>query len=450
MRLLMILLIGVLTTCDILGRNFGLGPGLSLKNAMLYVLALSLFFRFALAGGIRIRLAVINVCFAVWIGYALITWLIAAVLIQYHGYEAIQSAIALKSTLIDSALFFFTVFYGVREEKDFRIVMKALAVALCVASVASLTDVTGITHFGVQIGNQGGETDRLFGAFGHANETGALMVCLLPAVAAIAASTYGVRRMLWYASAATSLAVLILTVSRGAFLGMFVGYAAAAYICRRFVSVSRMLAWGVAGVLVVGLVIGLLTMMLPETASLLANRVFGHSASFDVGEISSGRTVIWAMAIDRMMSYPVTLLTGFGWNAYSVMPFIYALHNQYLDQWFNLGVIGVAVLVIILGYSVLVARRAAEVSEPPMRNYMVAFVFGMLALMVAIFFCGLSKPWPYIWIYTGLSLRGALICLDGARAPQESVVSSAPSAAPAAPVTARALRIPVGDHRHPA
>jgi O-antigen ligase len=412
MRWLFVVLISVLTVSDIAGRNPGLGPGLSLKNALLYLIALALFFRLALGGQLRMRLPVIHACFAIWIGYALLTWIAAALVIHYHGYDATQSAIALKSQLIDSALFCFTVFYGVQEESDFRVVMKALALALCVSSVATLTDVVGLTSLGTRIGTTGAEADRVFGAFGNANETGALIVCLAPAVVAVAMSSRGVWRLLWYAGAAASLAVLVLTVSRGAFLGLIIGYLGAVYVCRRFLSPSRVAAWVLIGSTVLVLAVGLVSLLQPRVAGVVTERIFGGSTTIDMGEVSSGRTAIWERAIQEMMSTPITLLTGFGWDVYSAMPFVYVTHNQYLDQWFNLGLLGVAVFVILLGYSILTARRAADVATEPLRGYMIAFTFGMLALAVAMFFANIYTTRPYLWIYVGLSMRAAVLVFD--------------------------------------
>jgi hypothetical protein len=38
---------------------------------------------------------------------------------------------------------------------------------------------------------------------------------------------------------------------------------------------------------------------------------------------------------------------------------------------------------------------------------MIALVFGMLGLAVSIFFDNMDKPWSYVWIYVGFSLRAA-------------------------------------------
>src|SRR5512146_1365802 len=105
MRLLFILLIGTLTASDILQTGMSLGPGLSVKNALLYPIALGLIFRMALTGRFRMRLPIVNGAFIIWISYAVLTWIACVTMIHYPGYDCLGTFIALTSLLIDSALF---------------------------------------------------------------------------------------------------------------------------------------------------------------------------------------------------------------------------------------------------------------------------------------------------------------------------------------------------------
>src|SRR5690242_4266880 len=104
MRWLFVLLVTLLIASDFLGHNPGLGPGLSLKNAMLYLIAMGLIFRMTLAGNFKLRMPGLHMAWGLWIGYAILTWLAAALVIHYRGYDVLQSAIGLKSDLIDSAI----------------------------------------------------------------------------------------------------------------------------------------------------------------------------------------------------------------------------------------------------------------------------------------------------------------------------------------------------------
>jgi hypothetical protein len=66
------------------------------------------------------------------------------------------------------------------------------------------------------------------------------------------------------------------------------------------------------------------------------------------------------------------------------------------------------------------ARAAIEVASAQFRPYMIAVVFGVVALAVNVFFTNLSKPWPYIWLYLGMSMKIAVEIL--ARGERRAVV----------------------------
>ena len=227
-------------------------------------------------------------------------------------------------------------------------------------------------------------------------------------------SSRGFSRLFWYAGAAATFTVYLLTVSRGAYVGLVVGYLWAAFLCRSLLPPARIASWILAGVTLAILAVGLVSLVEPQVAAAVTGRLFDNPAAMGIGEASSGRTGIWQRVLEEMMSYPVSLFTGFGWDVYATMPFVYVTHNVYLDQWFNLGLLGVAVYVIILWSSIATAKRTASLASVPMNRYMIAFVFGMVALSVAVMFTNLYTSPPYIWMYVGLTMRGAIFVLDKA------------------------------------
>ena len=425
MRWMFVLLVTLLIASDFSGHNPGLGPGLSVKNAFLYLMAMAIMFRMALAGDFKLRLPGLHMAWAMWLGYALLTFFAAWLVIHYRGYDVLQSAMLLKSDVIDSCIFCFVAFYGVRDQKDYRTVLYALMAAIGISSVLTLTDLVGLTGLGTKLGESGAEADRVFGAFGHANETGALLALMLPGTIALTMSTRGFWRLFWLGSSVATAAVFILTVSRGAYVGVAVGYPIAVLMFRNVIPPGRIAAWAFAGVILA--VIGAVVMAIadPRAAAAITDRVFGIG-TMGMSEASSGRTDIWAQAFAEMMANPVTLITGFGWNVYSTMPTIFAMHNTYLDQWFNLGLLGVATYVYIIYLTVRTAKEAAVQSLPPVRGEMIAFVFGMLGLAVSVFFGNLYTSKPYIWMYTGLTMRGAMFVLDKVTAREEAKRAPAP------------------------
>ena len=431
MRVLFVILIGILAASDILQTGMSLGPGLSVKNALLYPIALGLLFRMALTGRFRMRLPIVNAAFIVWISYGILTWIACITLVHYPGYSAKGTFIDLKSVLIDSALFFFVYFYGVEDEKEFLLVSKTLAFCIGVANLLTLADVAGVLHLGIEVGQGGVEADRVFGVFGHANDTAALIVCVLPMMIAVAISSRSLLRFFWYACAFASVAVLILTVSRAAYVGVAVGYGAAVWLCRRHLPTSRVVSWTVIGLTGVLLAAGLAVALIPEMQQVFAQRIFNQSMASSMSVASSGRTTIWMGAIDAMMSHPLTLLTGFGWDVYNTM-FVLVTHNYYLDQWFGLGLIGLFSFLTIEYQSVRTGKEAIAAASPPLRPYMIALVFGMLGLAVCLFFGNLDKPWSYVWVYLVFTLRAAADVIEKAErlAPQPVARASIGSIAP--------------------
>jgi O-antigen ligase len=425
MRWLFLLLIAVLAGSDILDKDMSLGFGLSPKNLLLYMIALAMFFRMAVVGGgPRMRMPGLHVAFATWVGYATVSFITCVLIIHYTSYDPKQSGIALKAALYDAALFLFTVFYAIRDEADFKVLTKALVGAIGLSSVLTLTDVIGVTHLGVRVGQSGVEADRVFGMFGHANETGALLVCLLPTMVAAALSSRGPGRLMWYVAVLTSLAVLVLTISRGAYVGFVVGYGIACVLCRKYLPVSRVVSWVMIGASTTVVLCIIVSLAVPNVGSVVVDRLVGQTSSFSLMEVSSGRTNIWSTTIGHMADEPLTFLTGFGWNVYATR-FVYVTHNYYLDLWFNLGLVGLLAFVAILYQGVMTARRAADHASPEMRRYMIAFVFGILGMAVSIMFVNLTRPWPYIWLYMGISLSAASTLLMDRQSMEEAQGASA-------------------------
>lgn len=406
MRWLIALLIMVLAVGDVLGLDMSLAPGLSVKNAFVYVVAVALLFRIVLEGESRLDLAIVHAWFVVLIGYAILTWLLAALVIEYRRYDLVDSAILLKAELLDAAVFFFACFHGVRNQRDIGVVLRAITLAVIAGNAVAITDVLGWTDFGLKVGERGEEAGRVFGTFGHANETATLIASMLPAMVGLAVLAHGVRKWVWIVGALVSAAVLLMTVSRGAYVGVVLGSALAAWLCRDVIPLRRVAAWAFAAVWVVALLVVAVSGLVGDV---LTERVLGSSGVIDVGTASSGRTDIWWALIERMMSTPVTLLTGYGWATYSTMPFRYAPHNHYLGLWFELGLVGLLAYVAIIVTCVRRARSALRSAGPQIRPLLVAFIFGISCLSVILVFAELTTPWLYIWAYIGVSMRATLI-----------------------------------------
>jgi hypothetical protein len=204
-------------------------------------------------------------------------------------------------------------------------------------------------------------------------------------------------------------------------MGLAMACAVGAYLYRHLVSYSRVVSWGLAA-----LVLMVVIVSLSPYAGLLTERMIGTTGAGDLGEASSGRSDIWLALLAKMIEFPVTFISGFGWDVYWSMPFMYSPHSHYLGLWFNLGLVGLFTGIYLLVTVTGSARRASLQAERPYRGHLVAFVLGAVAVSTAVFFVDLYKPWNYFWMYGGLVMRLAM-CVN-------EVPARVPERVPAVPL----------------
>lgn len=417
MKFLLALTLIVLMIADAFALDLSLGPGLSVKNAMLYLVAMGLAMRIVVQGRFRWSMPKLHIGFAILIGYAMLSVVFAGVISKLPGYEIRDAVISLKSNLIDLFLFFAVFYYGLQTKADALKMMSVMLAVVMFSSVITVGNVTGLVSIGtIEVSEQG----RVQGALGEQNQYGAFLVLFLPALfAAWAYARSFVMKAIWLFAAVISMGALIMTVSRGAFLALLVAVFVGGFIFHRQLPMQRLLLWSIAGFFVV-----LLFAFATGYIDLLQERVIGQTF-VTRGDASSGRTEIWEQAVNRMMGTPLSMLTGFGWFAYESMGFRYATHNHYLLLWFNIGIAGVIAFLMILWDLYRTNRTAARVtSDPELRSYCMAAVFGLMGLAIAIFFVNLFKPWPYIWAFFGISARLAAFALAEKKASEPVAVKS--------------------------
>jgi O-antigen ligase len=222
-------------------------------------------------------------------------------------------------------------------------------------------------------------------------------------------------RLSWLVAMMISAVVLIITGSRGALAGLFFGGACAAYMCRRYLSPAKLIRGG-ATLLLVGLPI--IVLLGAKYGGEFLHRIISQGSSADIGDLSSGRTELWARTISRMMETPVSLITGFGWNVYSSMGYFLPPHSHYILLWFELGLVGLACYLMIIWTLLQAALSGMRTATPDTQGYIIALVFGLMILSVAIMFEQFYKPWYYVWPYVGISLRMAVLARQQNKVPE--------------------------------
>jgi O-antigen ligase len=407
-----------LLATDALNWELSLLPGMSFKNFMMYALAVLLVLRMVVGRSSFTAMAQMQGAFIVQIAYAMVTWLIAALLIQYPHYDLVQSGIHLKSSLIDYYIFFLVFLFGTQTADDAMKVIKGLLLGALLANVITILDAAGIVSLGFRIRDDG----RTAGAIGESNQYAAFIVMFLPATVAAAAAAHGFKRLFWFGATMVGAMTLVMTASRGGFVGLAMSIAVGAYLYRHLISYSRIAGW-IFG----SLILLILVVSFSQYGNLLAERMVG-TGSGDASSASSGRSDIWATLLAAMFANPISLITGFGWDTYWSMPFQFSPHNHYLALWFNLGLVGLICGAYLLFSAIGRARRASLHARPPARGQLIAFVLGGVGVATAVFFVDLYKPWFYFWMYAGAAMR-LVMCAE--HSPAKQAVTTAPATRPA-------------------
>jgi O-antigen ligase len=421
MRYLLLALIIFLIASQVFGFDPGPMPGVKVKNALLYLILLGLMLRLTMDRSYRIQLPAVTMLQGILIAYSILTYALIVLVIRYPRYDWLQSGMILKNSLFDQMMFFLVFFYGLRTNEDAMSVLKVLLAAWALSHVMAVLDATGIFH----IGNiEQREDGRVQGMSGESNMYGAFVALTLPGMVALVTTSTGIFRLFWIGASIITAATLAMTVSRGAFVATAFAAMAGWWLFRRYLSMRKLMqfaAFGavaavLAGVVVVSLGFG----------GLIIQRVVWHGSTGDIGTTSSGRTEIWARLFEVMFEKPVTLLTGYGWQAYQTFPMRWATHNHYFEQYFNLGVIGLACSVLLFVILVRTAKRAALLANADVRPQLIGFGIGTIAIATAVCFVNLYSPWLYYWSYAGIAMRLAANALEPV-VPRVAAVPAAPA-----------------------
>lgn len=421
MRMALAGLILFLAVSDGLAWQLSLGHGLSVKNVILYLLALGIAMKFVVQQNFRFELRSIQACFVILLIYAMVSLPAAGYAFGYSRTQMLQSVMAMKGQAIDHLVYFLVSFYALRESSSAYGMIRFLLVAVVFANCTAVLDAFGVMHLG---GLEVREDGRVEGVIGESNQYAAYVCLFLPGMFAAGLMSHGVRRIAWFAGLLISTAAYIMAVSRGAYVAVAVALVWGAALFPRYISMTRIIIAGSAllGTIVLALVVGS-----TRYGELLAERIIGQSSAGDFVGLSSGRTEIWSTAIMRMAEMPMSFITGFGWNAYDLMPFRYATHNHYVWLWFNLGLIGLICGIALFVLLVREARAAVEHVAAQDRPVLLAFVVGTLAFAIATFFVDLYSPWAWFWLYAGLAMR---IAVNTRRQASQQIVESMPAQEP--------------------
>jgi hypothetical protein len=222
-----------LLATDALNINLSLLPGVSAKNLIIYLIAVVLALRMVIGRRSVSDMGQMQGAFIALIGYALVTWLVAALVVNYEHYDLVASGILLKSGLMLHLLP-----RSVRRADPRRAVkvIKGLVLGAVFANVITVLDAFGVVSLGFRIREDG----RTAGAIGESNQYAAFIVLFLPATIAAAVSSRGFQRLFWLGSALVAAMTLVMTASRAASWDLRCAVGAS---CTAILSYSRIAGW---------------------------------------------------------------------------------------------------------------------------------------------------------------------------------------------------------------
>ncbi len=404
-------LFAVLLLSTLLGLDSSIVPGLSAKNAFLYVIIGLMVVQLAISKervpapasrpGNLFAIHILFLLLVVYCAISMTTVLLAGgyTLPELPGGAGTRLMIvAIKNQVIDQYLFLLVFVYASRSVDNVKTALLVVMGLVAASNLLTVIDGFNVPDLGLIQEKQGG---RIQGPLGEHSQYGAYIAAFLPGIIAAAMVSSGLKRVLFSIGAMVSLMALLMTASRGAIVGLVVGSLLSLVYLRNHISMLKTMRFAVVGTLIGALAIGIVGL---QFGDLLEERFVEQSQVTDLDSLTSERSTIWAEALGNMAEHPRSFLFGYGWGAFEAN-IIYASHNTYLDYFYDLGLIGLLLYVGIWATLLQFCRSALDVIEDrDSRIVVVAFVFGLMAALISIFFVNLLKPVPYIWSYAGLVL----------------------------------------------
>ena len=269
---------------------------------------------------------------------------------------------------------------------------------LVLVNLITLIDVLNVPNLGIISERTDG---RVTGPVQEVNQYGAILIFIIPLTAGLAMSSLGTMRFIYMFGTALAAMLLALTVSRGSFVGLFVGGLAAIWLAREHVH-KRAIQRG-AVIVIIGLIIAGIAVFMYNPEGVLKKLDFEGA---DINSISSGRLDVWGRVLTMMSYEPITFLTGYGWDSYKTLIGIYGdPHNTYLLYFFHLGLIGLLTYSFIAIWTVRFTVKSLKYIRPDRKPMVIGFLAGFMSVHVAIFFVLLYQPWLFMWAITGSMLR---------------------------------------------
>ena len=314
--------------------------------------------------------------------------------------------------LLKAIVIFIVLVNVVRTENRLRLLIwLAFAVSVYLSYYAIADYMTGNFREGSAFYNNQRIGGVIRGLFGNSNDLALHLVTMVPLAIGFAFATKRtLRRLLYIACAALFVGAIVVTFSRGGFLGLFV---ASLVLVRKIGRKNKTLS---TGALVAALL--LLLTLAPATYSSRLGTIF--SSASDATGSSSQRTEILKRSIWVTLRYPLFGVGVGNFHYKSVQELV--THNAYTQVSAEMGIPALVVYIMLMVYPLRRLREieaaTVDVAEQRRLHYWsIGIQASIIAYMVSSFFGAVAYQW-YIYYLVGYAVALRRIYYVGQHAEQ--------------------------------
>lgn len=300
--------------------------------------------------------------------------------------------------LLKAIVIFIVIVNVVRTENRLKLLIwLAFAVSIYLSFYAVSDYMNGIFREGTAANNNQRIGGAIRGLFGNSNDLALHLVTMVPLAIGFAFASKGMlRKLLYFGFVVLFVSGIVVTFSRGGFLGLFV---AALVLVRKIGRKNKFLSTG-------ALVVALLAILAFAPASYSDRLSTILSSSADVTGSSSQRTEILKRSIWVTLRYPLFGVGVGNFHYKSVHELV--THNAYTQVSSEMGIPALVVYLMLMIYPLRRLREieAATVDVADKRKlhyWSIGIQASIIAYMVSSFFGAVAYQW-YIYYLVGYAV----------------------------------------------
>jgi len=300
--------------------------------------------------------------------------------------------------LLKTVVIFIVIVNVVRTERRLKLLLLLVLAVSIFLSVNAIYDYQrGFFQVGALETSTARIAGRIGGLFGNSNDLALHLVTMVPIALALGLIKSGLfRKGIYFGAAALMVGAVIVTFSRGGFIGLV---AAVLLLVRRLGRKNRV---ATTGALVFAIILFLA--LVPSTYSSRLSTILNSSA--DLTASSSQRTEVFKRSVWVALRYPL-FGVGIG-NFPHKSPRNLATHNAYTQVAAEMGLAAMVVYILFQVHSLRRLRRIEEQSRsrPDQRRFYylsVGLQASLVGYMVSSFFGAVAYQW-YVYYLVGYAV----------------------------------------------